>query len=85
VLLALGRAATIKALAVTSDTRLAVAPDILTFAEMDCRHSPTLRRWGFSGPSARREGINAAAVEALAGSLVRSRLAGFGAEVFPHE
>ena len=43
-----------KAYAVTSDTRFAQAPDIPTFAEMECRQFSGPPGWGFSRPGARR-------------------------------
>jgi tripartite-type tricarboxylate transporter receptor subunit TctC len=44
----------IKAYAVTSDTRMAVAPDIPTSAKSDCRHCPIRHGTGFSHRRARR-------------------------------
>ena len=87
--LPLVRAGTIKAYAVTSDTRLAAAPDIPTFAEMGL---PTLSFSGWVGLFAPKgtprdiiDKLNAAAVEALADPAVRSRLVEFVAEIFPRE
>jgi tripartite-type tricarboxylate transporter receptor subunit TctC len=87
--LPLMRAGSIKAYAVASDTRMAVAPDIPTFAEMGW---PALSRSFWSGlfaPSGTPRDIigklNAAAVEALADPAVRSRLVDLGVEIFPRE
>jgi tripartite-type tricarboxylate transporter receptor subunit TctC len=87
--LPLVRGGNIKAYAVTSDTRVAVAPDIPTFAEMGL---PTVSLSGWRGLFAPRgtsrdivSKLNAAAVEALADPAVRSRLAEFGFDVFPRE
>jgi tripartite-type tricarboxylate transporter receptor subunit TctC len=88
-LLPLMRGGSVKAYAVTSDTRLALAPDIPTFAEMG---RPTLSRsfwWGLFAPRGTPTDIigklNAAAVEALADPAVRSRLVDLGLEIFPRE
>jgi tripartite-type tricarboxylate transporter receptor subunit TctC len=87
--LPLVRAGSIKAYAVTSDTRLAAASDIPTFGEMGL---PALSYsvWGalFAPKGTPRETIgklNAAAVEALADPAVRSRLVELSVEVFPRE
>jgi tripartite-type tricarboxylate transporter receptor subunit TctC len=87
--LPLMRAGSIKAYAVTSDTRLAVAPDIPTFGEMGF---PAVSWSEWSGLFAPRRTptdiigrLNAAVVEALADPAVRSRLAELGYEVFPRE
>src|SRR5271168_3163982 len=85
--LPLVRAGSIKAYAVTNDTRLTLAPDIPTFAEMGL---PTVSFPGWLGLFAPRgtpkeaiAKLNAAAVDALADPAVRSRLADLGMEVFP--
>jgi tripartite-type tricarboxylate transporter receptor subunit TctC len=88
--LPLVRAGSIKAYAVTSDTRLAAAPDIPTFAEMGL---PALSFSGWFGLFAPRgtprdiiDKLNAAAVEALADPAVRARLVEFGGvEILPRE
>jgi tripartite-type tricarboxylate transporter receptor subunit TctC len=87
--LPLVRAGSIKAYAVTSDTRLALAPDIPTFAEMGL---PALSFSGWSGffapKGTSREivgKLNAAVVEALADAAVRSRLVDLGLDIFPRE
>jgi tripartite-type tricarboxylate transporter receptor subunit TctC len=83
------RAGSIKALAVTGDTRFAQAPDIPTYGEMGLP-ALTFYAWiGLFAPKGTPKEIvaklNAAAVEALADPAVRSRLADLGEEVFPHE
>ena len=87
--LPLVRAGNIKALAVTSDTRWALAPDIPTFRELGL---PTVvyTAWGgFFAPKGTPKGIiaklNGAAVQALADNVVRSRLVDLGEEIFPRE
>jgi tripartite-type tricarboxylate transporter receptor subunit TctC len=87
--LALVRAGSIKAYAVTSDTRLTLAPDIPTFAEMGLP-SLSYSAWNalFAPKGTPRDIIdklNAATVEALADAAVRSRLAELGFEVVPRE
>jgi tripartite-type tricarboxylate transporter receptor subunit TctC len=87
--LPLMRAGSIKAYAVTSDTRLVLAPDIPSFGEM--RLSPLLfSGWfGLFAPKGTPKGIiaklNEAAVQALADNVVRSRLVDLGEEIFPRE
>jgi tripartite-type tricarboxylate transporter receptor subunit TctC len=87
--LPLVQAGSIKAYAVTSDTRAAIAPYIPTFAEMGL---PTLSYSEWFGLFAPRRTprniigkLNAASVEALADQGVRSRLADLGFEVSPRE
>jgi tripartite-type tricarboxylate transporter receptor subunit TctC len=87
--LPLRRDGSIKAYAVTSDTRLAIAPDIPTFAELGL---PALSISGWSALFAPKgtprnviAKLNAAVVEALSDPAVRSRLADLGMEVFPRE
>jgi tripartite-type tricarboxylate transporter receptor subunit TctC len=87
--LPLVRAGSIKAYAVTSDTRLVLAPDIPTFAEMGL---PALSFSAWIGVFAPRGTptdivgkLNAGAVEALADPAVRSRLLDLGNEIFPRE
>jgi tripartite-type tricarboxylate transporter receptor subunit TctC len=87
--LPLARAGSVKAYAVTRDTRLTLAPDIPTFAEMGL---PTVSFPGWLGlfapkgtPNEVIGKLNAAARDALADPAVRSRLADFGMEVFPRE
>ena len=83
------RAGNIKAYAVTSDARLAQAPDIPTFSEMGLP-SVSYSGWQalFAPKNVPKEIIgklNAAAVEALADEALRSRLADLGYEVYPRE
>jgi tripartite-type tricarboxylate transporter receptor subunit TctC len=83
------RAGNIKAYAVTSDARLAQAPNIPTFSEMG------LPSFSYSGwvamfapknvPKEIIDKLNAAAVEALADQVVRSRLADLSYELYPRE
>jgi tripartite-type tricarboxylate transporter receptor subunit TctC len=87
--LPLERAGRIRAYAVTSDIRLALAPDIPTFSEMGL---PTLSFSPWSGLFAPRGTpndvigkLNAAIVEAMANPTVRSRLTDLGYDVFPRE
>jgi tripartite-type tricarboxylate transporter receptor subunit TctC len=85
--LPLVRAGSVKALAVMSDKRLAVAPDIPTFSELGW---PSLTMSGWYGlfapkktPSDVIGKLNAATVEALADPAARSRLVDLGFEFFP--
>src|SRR6516165_8086839 len=87
--LPLVRAGSITAYAVTSDSRLALAPEIPTFAEMGL---PMLsyRPWnGLFAPKGTPRNVigklNSGAVEALADPAVRSRLVDLGLEIFPRE
>jgi tripartite-type tricarboxylate transporter receptor subunit TctC len=85
--LPLVRAASIKAFAVTSDTRLALASDIPTFAELGLPAVSYSGWYALFAPKGTPRGIigklNAAAVEALADPTVRSRLVDLGLEIFP--
>jgi tripartite-type tricarboxylate transporter receptor subunit TctC len=87
--LTLVRAGSIKAYAVTSDIRLALAPDIPTLAEMGLPAVSWAAWYGLFGPKGVPKDIigklNAAAMEALADPAVRSRFADIGFEVFPPE
>jgi tripartite-type tricarboxylate transporter receptor subunit TctC len=87
--LPLVRAGSIRPFAVTSDKRLAVAPDIPTFAEMGfpaLSYSEWTALFAPRGtPSDVIGKLNAAAVEALADPKVRTRLGEFGNEIFPHD
>jgi tripartite-type tricarboxylate transporter receptor subunit TctC len=83
------RAGNIKAYAVAGDARLAVAPDIPTFAEMGL---PALSYSDWIGLFAPRGTprdiigrLNAATVDALADPAVRSGFFDLGFEVFPRE
>jgi tripartite-type tricarboxylate transporter receptor subunit TctC len=77
----------IKAYAVTSDTRLASIPNIPTFAEMGLSGLSFSQWFGLFAPKGTPRDIigqlNVAAVEALADPAVRSRLAEFGQQIFP--
>jgi tripartite-type tricarboxylate transporter receptor subunit TctC len=88
--LPLVRAGSIRAYAVASDARLALAPDIPTFGEIGLPLSFSNAGWHglFAPKGTPREIIarlNAATVQALADPLVRSRLADLGFEIFPRE
>jgi tripartite-type tricarboxylate transporter receptor subunit TctC len=87
--LPLVRAGSIKAYAVTGDTRLAFAPDIPTFGEMGLPSVSYSGWYGLFAPRGTPKDIigklNAAAVEALADPRVRTRLVDLGYEVFPRE
>ena len=87
VLLPLVRAGSIRAYAVTSDTRMALAPEIPTFAEMGL---PALSFPIWQGLFAPKDTpndiiskLNAATVEALADPEVQSRFSDLGFQVFP--
>ena len=87
--LPLARDGIIKVFAVTSDTRIAAAPDVPTFVEMGLpalSYSDWTALFAPKGtPTAVVGKLNAAAVEALADPIVRSRLADLGFEIFPRE
>jgi tripartite-type tricarboxylate transporter receptor subunit TctC len=87
--LALARAGSIKAYAVTSDKRLALAPDIPTFAEMGLPSLSFSNWYGLFAPKGTPRDIidklDAAAVETLADPAVRSRLTDLGMDIFPRE
>ena len=87
--LPLARDGSIKVFAVTSDTRVAAAPDVPTFVEMGLpalSYSDWTALFAPKGtPTAVVGKLNAAAVEALADPIVRSRLADLGFEFFPRE
>jgi tripartite-type tricarboxylate transporter receptor subunit TctC len=87
--LPLARAGSIKAYAVTSDARLALAPEIPTFSEMGLRGLYFLNWDGLFAPKGTPRDIigklNAAAVGALADPAVRSRFIDLGRDAFPSE
>jgi tripartite-type tricarboxylate transporter receptor subunit TctC len=87
--LPLARAGTIKAYAVTGDTRLAVAPEIPTFAEVGLA-AVSSSDWGaLFAPKGTPQDIigklNAAVVEALADPAVQSRIVDLGLGLIPRE
>jgi tripartite-type tricarboxylate transporter receptor subunit TctC len=87
--LPLARAGSIRAYAVTSETHLALAPDIPTFAEIGLPAISFSSWHGLFAPKGSPKEIidrlNAATVQALADPAVRSRLADLGTEIFPRE
>ena len=87
--LPLMRAGSVKAYAVTSDARLALAPEIPTFAEMGLPALSYSAWVGLFAPKGTPNDIigklNAAVVEALADSAVRSRLVQLGIDIFPRD
>jgi len=87
--LPLVRAGSIKAYAVISDTRLALAPDIPTFGEMGLSAISYSGWFGLFAPKGTPKDIigtlNAAVVEALADTAVQSRLVDLGVEVFQRD
>jgi tripartite-type tricarboxylate transporter receptor subunit TctC len=87
--LPLVRAGSIKAYAVTSDARLGLAPEVPTFAEMGLPALSFSAWFGLFAPKGTPmemiSRLNAAAVEALADPVVKSRLADLGYGVFPSE
>jgi tripartite-type tricarboxylate transporter receptor subunit TctC len=87
--LQLVRAGSIKAYAVTSETRSALAPEIPTFADLGLPNISWSAWFGIFAPKGTPKGIvselNAAAVEALADPVVRSRFVDLGYEIFPRD
>jgi tripartite-type tricarboxylate transporter receptor subunit TctC len=87
--LSLMRAGSIKAYAVTSETRLAAASDLPTVGEMGLPALSSSTWFGFFAPKGTPADVigklNAATVEALADPAVRSRFAALGLEIFPRE
>jgi tripartite-type tricarboxylate transporter receptor subunit TctC len=87
--LPLMRAGNIKALAVTSDMRLAAAPEIPTVAELNLPALSISSWMGLFAPKGTPRDIvtrlNAAVVDTLADHAVRSRLVDLGLEIFPPE
>ena len=87
--LPLVRDGSIKAYAVASDARLALAPDIPTFGEMGLPAVSYPGWFALFAPKGTPRDIistlDAAAVEALADPVVRSRLVDLGLEIFPRE
>jgi tripartite-type tricarboxylate transporter receptor subunit TctC len=87
--LALVRAGSIKAYAVTSDARVTLAPGIPTFAEIGLPALSWSGWYGFFAPRGTPKDVidklNAATEDALADPAVRSRLADLGLGLFPTE
>jgi tripartite-type tricarboxylate transporter receptor subunit TctC len=87
--LPLMRAGSIKAYAVASGTRLALAPNIPTFGEMGLPAVSYSGWFGLFAPKGTPRDfigkLNAAAVEALADPAVRSRLVDLGMDIFPRD
>jgi tripartite-type tricarboxylate transporter receptor subunit TctC len=88
--LPLVRAGSIRACAVASDTRSALAPDIPTFGEMGLPLSFSGFGWlGLFAPKGTPKEIidrlNAATVQGLADPAMPARLANVGYEIFPRE
>jgi tripartite-type tricarboxylate transporter receptor subunit TctC len=85
--LPLVRSGSIKAYAVTANTRLTAAPDIPTFVEMGLPMLSYIEWVGLFAPRGTPREIidklNLAAVEALADPAVRARILEFGAEIVP--
>jgi tripartite-type tricarboxylate transporter receptor subunit TctC len=82
-------AASIKTYAVTSDSRLALAHDLPTFAELGLPAVSWSAWYALFAPKGTPRDIigklNAAVVDALADPSVRSRLVDLGFEIFPPE
>jgi tripartite-type tricarboxylate transporter receptor subunit TctC len=87
--LPLVRVGSMKAYAVTSDARLALAPEIPTFVEMGLPGISYSAWFGLFAPRGTPNDIigklNAAVVEALADPAVRFRLVQLGIEIFPRD
>lgn len=83
------RAESIKAYAVTSQTRSTLAPDIPTFAQMGLPELTYTDWFGLFAPRGTPKDIigklSAAAVDALADPAARSRIAELGYEAFPRD
>ena len=87
--LPLVRVGSVKAYAVTSDARLALAPEIPTFVEMGLPGLSYSAWFGLFAPRGTPNDIigklNAAVVDALADPAVRSRLVQLGMDIFPRD
>jgi tripartite-type tricarboxylate transporter receptor subunit TctC len=81
------RAGTIKAYAVTADSRLASVPEIPTVAEAGLPRMQMTSWYGIWAPKGTPKNIiaklNLAVVHSLADAAVRSRLAALGQDIFP--
>jgi tripartite-type tricarboxylate transporter receptor subunit TctC len=87
--LPLVQAGSIRAYAVTSKSRVALAPDLPTFAEVGLPAVSWSAWFGLFAPRGTPKDniakLNAAAMEALADPAVQSRIAELGQEAFPRE
>ena len=87
--LSLVRAGSIKAYAVTSDARMALAPDIPSFSDSGFRTLSYSQWFGLFAPRGTpREAIarlNLATTDALADPTVRNRFVELGFEIFPRD
>jgi tripartite-type tricarboxylate transporter receptor subunit TctC len=88
--LPLVRAGSIRAYAVASDTRLALAPDIPTFDEIGLPLAFSGFGWQAlfapkGTPNEIIDRLNAATIQALADPAVQSRVTNLGGEIFPRE
>ena len=87
--LPLMRAGSIKAYAVTGNSRMALAPDIPTFRELGLPSISFSEWFGLFVPMGTSRDViaklNAAAVEALADPTIQSRLVELGLEIFPRQ
>jgi tripartite-type tricarboxylate transporter receptor subunit TctC len=87
--LTLVRAGSLKAYAVTSDARVALAPDIPTFAEIGLPALSWSGWYGLFAPSGTPKNaiakLNAATVDALGDPAARSRLLDLGLGMIPPE
>jgi tripartite-type tricarboxylate transporter receptor subunit TctC len=85
--LALVRSGSVKAYAVTSEQRLALAPDLPTFAELGLPSLSYANWYGLFAPKGTPADViarlDAAAVDALADPAVKSRLFELGMDVVP--
>jgi tripartite-type tricarboxylate transporter receptor subunit TctC len=87
--LPLVRAGSIKAYAVTGDKRVALAPDVPTFRELELPSLSFSDWFGLFAPKGTPRDVvaklNAAVVEALSDPTVQSRLSELGQDLFPRE
>ena len=87
--LSFARAGSVKVYGVASDRRLALVPDLPTFAEVGLPAISFSVWYGLFAPKSTPADIigklNAAAVATLADPAIRSRLAELGFEIFPRE
>ncbi|SRR5579871_536341 len=87
--LPLARAGKVKALAVTSEQRSTLAPDIPTFAEIGLPHVVWSAWYALFAPKGTPsdiiEKLNSATREALGDPAVRTRILDLGFEIFPRE